>query len=585
MPWIFLVVLTIFKNIVRPSGDFTPVPLSEISPLIWEAIAVVIAAALLGLGKLLSRFAHHPVALVGIALVTYVMIPVVTLLARGAADHRADLAETFLRIPESLAITLVSAGVSIVLVFPLSRVKERERALLREEATLAQIQETATRQRSDAHNAISSQVTAVVVPEVERVLDIIKTGPLSASRVDSLVTEIQHSISEVLKPFSQRLVSQTSSQVRLPRTPLPAAGQAFGPLEKVSMRFTMLPVQTSAVFAIFLIAIIARDFSSVAEISLQLLALSLGLSIGLWALLFLIRSLIPHSGKLNQPAAFILTAALLIPIVATPFEVLKAIPGDWLGYSTWGFTTDFPNLVVTSVITGIALAAGGVFYARRRELIMRAEDLQSQTEREISALRTEIWHINRQTALMIHGSLQGALIATGLQLQKPDTTESEISWLVARLERGLQDVTQAETVKPIGVFLDSLVDAWSGIITLRWSAQEEVLFALDQHPAISAAAAEIAREGVNNAIFHGKATMVDIFLELTQSDTVRIVVEDDGSGSSGKPNPGLGTELLSSVAVRWALRRNGALTELSVELAMLSPEHVAGSNYNDRELG
>ena len=572
MPWTFLLILTILKNIGRPSGDFTPVPLCEVSPLIWEAIALTIAAALLGLGKLLSRLTHYPLARVGIAVGTYVMIPVVTLLARGTVDARADLAETFLRFPESLSITLVSAGVAIVLVYPLSRMRERERELLREEATLAHIQATATQERSDAHNSISSQVTAVVVPEVDRVLDILKSGPLSASRVDSLVTEIQHSISEVLRPFSQRLISQTSSDVRLPRPALPAAGKRLGLQEKVPLRFAILPAQTSAVLAGFLIAVMARDFASVTEISPQLVALSIGLSLSLGALLFLVQILVPRGSKLNQPVAFILTAGFLIPSVALPFQILRAIPEDWLGYSTWGFTTDFPNLLVASVTCGIALAGGGVFYARKQELITRTEKLQAETTREISALRAEIWHIKHQTALMVHGSLQGALIATGLQLQKHGTTELEISTVIQRLEDGLKDVTHTESVKPVREFLDSLAEAWSGIVALRWRAREETLATLDQHPAMSAALTEIAREGVNNAIFHGNAQTVEIFLGITPAGDVQIVVEDDGGGISGKHRAGLGTELLDSVAICWALTRDGALTRLSAEVAILKAD-------------
>lgn len=571
-PWTFLVILTTFKIIGRPSGAFTPLPLSEISPVIWETIALTIAAALLGLGKLLSRLTPYPVARVGIAIGTYVMIPVVTLLARGLVDARADLAETFLRFPESLSITLVSAGVAIVLVYPLSRVRERERELSREEATLAHIQVTATQEKTDAHNAISSQVTAVVVPEVDRVLDIIKSGPLSASRVDSLVTEIQHSISEVLRPFSQRLISQTSSDVGLPRPALPAAGKRLGLQEKVPLRFAILPAQTSAVLAGFFIAVMARDFVSVTEISLQLVAVSIGLSLSLWALLTLVRKLVPRGGKLNQPGAFILTAGFLVPSVALPFHILRGIPDDWLGYSTWGFTTDFPNLLVASVTCGIALAAGGVFHARKQELITRTEKLQAETNRQISALRAEIWHINRQTALMVHGSLQGALIATGLQLQRCGTSESEISTVIQRLEDGLKKVTHTESVKPVREFLDSLTEAWGGIVALRWRARDETLATLDQHPAMSAALTEIAREGVNNAIFHGDAQTVEIFLDITPAGNAQIVVEDDGGGTNGKQRAGLGTELLDSVTIRWALTRDGAHTRLTAELAILEAD-------------
>ena len=579
MPWTFLVILTIFKNIARPSGDFTPAPFSQISPLIWEVIALTIAAAVLGLGKLLSGLAPHPLARVGFAVGTYVMIPVATLLARGTVDARAGLPETFLRFPESLSITLVSAGIAIVLVYPLSRARERERELLREEATLGQIRLTATRERSAAHRSISSQVNAVVVPEVERVLDIIKSGPLSASRIDSLVTEIQHSISEVLRPFSQRLISQTSSGVRLPRPSLPSTGKGLGLLGKIPLRNAILPAQSTAVVAGFLIAVKSRDFATVTDISPKLIALSIVLSLSFWALLSLVRNLVPRGSRLNQPVTFILTAGSLIAAVSLPFQILRAIPGDWAGYSTWGFTTDFPNLLVASIAGGIAVAAGGVFYARKQELITRTENLQAQAAREISALRTEIWHINRQTALMVHGSLQGALIATGMQLQTNGTNESEISTAIQRLEDGLSDVTQTASLKPVGEFLDSLKEAWSGIVAVRWRAREETLVTLDQHPAISAALTEIAREGVNNAIFHGNAQTVEIFLDITPPGNVQIVVEDDGGGTSEKLNAGLGTELLDSVTIRWALTRNRGLTRLSAELAILKIDQAEATNF------
>lgn len=580
MPWTFLVILTILKNIARPSSDFTPAPFSEISPLIWEAIALTIAAAVLGLGKLLSELTPHPLARVGIAVGTYVTIPIAILLARGTVDARANLPETFLRFPESLSITLVSAGIAIVLIFPLSRARERGRELLRDEATLAQIRLTATKEKRDAHKSISSQVNDVVVPEVERVLDIIKSGPLSASQIDSLVSEIQHSISEVLRPFSQKLISQTSSDVKLPCPSIPATAKGLGLLEKIPLRYAILPAQSTVVVAGFLITVMSRDFATVTDISPQLIALSIGLSLSLWALLSLVRNLVPRGSRLNQPLTFILTASSVIAAVSLPFQILRAIPGDWAGYSMWGFTTDFPNLLVAAISSGIALAAGGVFYARKQELITKTENLQAQTAREISALRVEIWHINRQTALMVHGSLQGALIATGLQLQKKGTTESEILTVIGRLEDGLNNVTQTESLKPMREFLDSLTEAWSGIVALRWSAEEGTLRTLDHHPATSAALTEVVREGVNNSIFHGNAQTVEIFLDITPPGNVQIVVEDDGGGTSGKHNAGLGTGLLDSVTFRWALTRNRGLTRLSAELAILKSDQIEATVFS-----
>jgi len=132
----------------------------------------------------------------------------------------------------------------------------------------------------------------------------------------------------------------------------------------------------------------------------------------------------------------------------------------------------------------------------------------------------------------------------------------------------------------VGEFLDSLKEAWSGIVALRWRAREETLVTLDSHPAISAALTEIAREGVNNAVFHGNAQTVEIFLDITPLGNVQIVVEDDGGGTSGKHNAGLGTGLLESVTIRWALTRNRGLTRLSAELAILKIDQAEATNFS-----
>jgi glucose-6-phosphate-specific signal transduction histidine kinase len=89
---------------------------------------------------------------------------------------------------------------------------------------------------------------------------------------------------------------------------------------------------------------------------------------------------------------------------------------------------------------------------------------------------------------------------------------------------------------------------------------------------MSAALTEIAREGVNNAIFHGDAQTVEIFLDITPAGNAQIVVEDDGGGTNGKQRAGLGTELLDSVTIRWALTRDGAHTRLTAELAILEAD-------------
>lgn len=576
LPWLFLVTLTVLKILARPTTTFEAAPFSETSPLIWEAGALVIAGTAVAIGKYLSGFANAFWLRLVIAAGIYVSIPLATLFARAVAlDSVSDA--PFRLFTESLAITIASAALTIVLVSPQMKIKERERALFRQEAVLKEFRESATHQRRDAHRAIASQVREHIEPEVSRVISILKGGSLSKKAVDTLVMDIQRSISGVVKPFSRRLVADTNSLVQVPLGPSSEANKRFGFLRAVPLRSAVFPGQASALLACFLLAVLARDFTRADPPQASLLALCAGLVAVTWLFVTVCRILIPRACTLPQPIMWLALTPFNILVVGLPFFGLRQIPDTLFNYGQWGFPTDFPSADITAAIAGAALALAGVLYARREQMIRQTASFLEQADQEIAALRTEVWHIHRQTALMVHGSVQGALIATGLRLQREGTTQEVVSRMIRRLEEGLRVVREAPLTQPVDQFLDSLVDAWTGVFDVTWTSDSDTLAALAEQPSATAATCEITREAINNAVFRGHATAVHAVIRSSRRGEVQLTITDDGRGPSDSGSPGLGSDLLNTVCTDWSLTREDGRTIVRATVALVTPEPARGS--------
>jgi signal transduction histidine kinase len=122
---------------------------------------------------------------------------------------------------------------------------------------------------------------------------------------------------------------------------------------------------------------------------------------------------------------------------------------------------------------------------------------------------------------MVHGPIQSALISTGLRLES----------------------TSPGAEQP-----------------------EDLVMLLEKSPASLHACSEVVREGINNAIFHGNATDIDITVTTLNSNTVQVRVEDNGSGPSPRRTPGVGSDLLNTVSSGWNLLRVGDTTVLTANL-------------------
>lgn len=572
LPWLFVPILTIFKLIALSTTDFGDALFFSASPLLWEGLTVVIAVIVMGVGRFVSGHTSHPLGPILTAVAVYATIPAALLGTRYLVAPTVTIQEAFSQYPEGFAITLASAALSITLVAPLVKNRERQVTLATEQARLEGLLATAASHRKDAHADITHQVTTVVVPEVERVVSFLKKGPLSPQRVDIVVADIHRSVSEVIKPFSERLIKDTSTPINSAMSAEPPGPARFGWANPVAPRNMLLPSQTAIFLGALLGAVITRDAGPTNPVTVPLLVFVVALTGALWAGLTVIRALMPKSLKVSPALALAYLGPAKAVLYVALFGAINRIPPSFLDYGTWGFVTDFPNSVITAVIGGPTLAIGGAFNARRKEILERTEAYQREIEHEVAALKTEIWHVRRQTALMVHGSLQGALIATGLHIQRSGKADPKVSELVARLESGLRDVSGENPTENILEFLDSLADAWTGLCTVTTHVNAAAQTALASSPPASAAVADVAREGLNNAVFHGQAQNVDISISALESRTVLVSVTSDGQEPPRTPREGLGTQLLNTVTQAWALERENNATHLRATIALTAPK-------------
>jgi signal transduction histidine kinase len=167
---------------------------------------------------------------------------------------------------------------------------------------------------------------------------------------------------------------------------------------------------------------------------------------------------------------------------------------------------------------------------------------------------------------MVHGPIQSALISTGLRLASASPRAEESENLVTLLEGTLSNLVTTQRAESLPDFLESLEDVWEGVTTLRAHMGEPVLGVLEKSPASLHACSEVIREGVNNAIFHGNATDIDITVTMLSRNTVHVRVEDNGSGPSPRRTPGVGSDLLNTVSSGWNLLRTGDTTVLTANL-------------------
>jgi signal transduction histidine kinase len=274
-------------------------------------------------------------------------------------------------------------------------------------------------------------------------------------------------------------------------------------------------------------------------------------------------------------------ACSLVPVAA---QLIRG--GTWIeGWASGG--------QVLFILTPIAALGAAVVAAEDRRRTLGERELQAavtQAEWSTHRVQQEAWAANRLLARELHGGVQSELTAAALRLEAwsrnpdPQTLDAVLDQVRHAVDRVNDLMSRGVEPPPVDVrrALDSICDVWISLARIDIDLRPEVALTLEQDQAAAVTVIEVVRECLGNAIRHGRASQVSIevaFLAegVAAGDAVALTITDNGVGSSAAAVPGLGSQLLDQICLRWTRTstRPGTRVEAVVTLASEPPATLA----------
>lgn len=148
----------------------------------------------------------------------------------------------------------------------------------------------------------------------------------------------------------------------------------------------------------------------------------------------------------------------------------------------------------------------------------------------------------REMAQVLHGSVQTRLVSCAMALdlaaQAGDGESANAALLEARRVLSATSMEPAKTGSSLRDEIRRKAEVWTGLC--------ECNVHIDDHGVtadIIDRVGRIVEEGISNAVRHGGATSVDIFIVQDHGGSIEITVRDNGDGPRGG-NPGVGSSII-----------------------------------------
>lgn len=260
-------------------------------------------------------------------------------------------------------------------------------------------------------------------------------------------------------------------------------------------------------------------------------------------------------------------------IRALAFIVAVLAGGASLGLMTLAYMRDEPQpfafVIVAPVLAFLISAPLAVAEAARdqnREL--EAELMLTTSDLRWTLARAREQHRQQERALAhaLHGRLQASLAAAIVRLDRAVARSEDDATLRAALQdeilKAIADLGfRPDAPEPIEEVVELTRRTWAGAAEISCSISPEVRKALTADGLCATAVNDLVPELAFNSFRHGKASTIDIRMELADPRTLALTVTDDGHEESGQTQDGLGTRLLDEASISWSRTRGGSLTQ------------------------
>jgi len=225
----------------------------------------------------------------------------------------------------------------------------------------------------------------------------------------------------------------------------------------------------------------------------------------------------------------------------------------------------FSRLALVAIpVFGLLVAIMSMLGARMRDITAELAEVNRDLRWSLARINTESWEQNGRLSRALHGPVQSLLHARLLNLRRAleadGTSASDIESLRADLQRSLAAaLSPSDSPVIVEDVLRDVSGTWTGLAEVGWWIDEDAAALLADDPLCSEAVTDLATEAVSNSIRHGHATSVDVRIDMSDDNLLRLRVIDNGIATD-KGLPGLGTVLLTRCTFDWSLSRDEPTT-------------------------
>lgn len=215
-----------------------------------------------------------------------------------------------------------------------------------------------------------------------------------------------------------------------------------------------------------------------------------------------------------------------------------------------------PGVVLEDARAAASTAILETLSERIQPVIAQVSQIQPHEDvAQDSYQRQQDWLRLRSFETLLHGKVQGFLLGAVTRLQADACDpESIIKDLVCDLRLCLDEFRGAE-IDPFsfGPALARHVELWDGVIAIDVRISLAARGSLATNPTTAQCVLEVIREGINNAVKHGKPRNMEVHVDVAESGGLSVRVSNDGSRLARRRKRGFGSAILDQLTSEWEI--------------------------------
>ena len=552
--WPVLVLIVVWSTALNLLGGGQTVTGGALPRAAAAAIAGTLACAVMvGAWYALIRRIGHQGSLNGTRLAAVILSLLLAGLVRGAALQvilvSAGLAQDS---TASALVRLVSSLVTIPAAFIVGAAAAGAILEFRRDAGALIIEQEQLGRLLNASAQGLEQRRIEAVERVQQQLDE-EVSRLPADDATAAVLALETLAGDVVRPLSHELARDLPTwDVDEPsRVPLVPWGDVFRAPDPAQAIRPLALVALMAVIGIpggFLVYSPARGL------------LTLGGTLAVLAGCLILGRRWLEARKADSPAAAWASIAIVLVATAVACSAVAAV----LGYGDRGQGAYARLALVAVPIFGLLVAIVSMLTARMRAITVELAETNRDLRWSLARINAEAWEQGGRLSRALHGPVQSLLHARMLGLRRSleaeDSSAPDIISLRSELQASLAAALgPASTTLVLEDVLRDVTQTWSGVAEVRWRIDAAASALLADDTLCAEAIADLVTEAVSNAVRHGRASTVDISIDISELDLVRLQVVDDGIATETSA-PGLGTVVLARCTFDWSLSREAPTT-------------------------